>query len=143
MKKLNLNNLYESPYPPTDTKILWVEISLKIIPMLIALCYMINTALAYVDIDIPVLSNLAGMSLFTWIFVYLASIVFKFCSYHRMFLYYILITDTLNIIDYYVGIPMSDFSLMMLYNVIMCLTLFIVLYLYVKSHKRTTSKDGR
>lgn len=32
-------------------------ISLKIIPMLIALCYMINTALAYVDIDIPVLSN--------------------------------------------------------------------------------------
>lgn len=25
MKKLNLNNLYESPYPPTDTKILWVD----------------------------------------------------------------------------------------------------------------------
>lgn len=117
-------------------------ISLKTIPMLIALCYMINTALAYVDIDIPVLSNLAGMSLFTWIFVYLASIVFKFCAYHRMFLYYILITDILNIIDYYVGIPMSDFSLMMLHNVIICLTLFIVLYLYAKSYKRTTSKDG-
>ena len=25
MKKLNLNNLYESPHPPTDTKILWVD----------------------------------------------------------------------------------------------------------------------
>ena len=25
MKKLNLNNLYESSYPPTDTKILWVD----------------------------------------------------------------------------------------------------------------------
>ena len=25
MKKLNLNNLYESPYPPTDTKVLWVD----------------------------------------------------------------------------------------------------------------------
>lgn len=37
--------------------------SLKIIPMLIAMCYMLNTALAYIDIDIPVLSNLAGMSL--------------------------------------------------------------------------------
>ena len=24
MKKLNLN-LYESPYPPTDTKVLWVD----------------------------------------------------------------------------------------------------------------------
>lgn len=25
MKKVNLNNLYESPYPPTDIKILWVD----------------------------------------------------------------------------------------------------------------------
>ena len=25
MKKLNLSNLYESPYPPTDTKVLWVD----------------------------------------------------------------------------------------------------------------------
>lgn len=117
-------------------------ISLKIIPMLIAMCYMLNTALAYIDIGIPVLSNLAGMSLFTWMFVYLASIVFKFCAYHRMFLYYILITDLLNIVDYYVGISMSDFNLMMLHSVIIGLTLFIVLYLYVKNHKRITSKDS-
>lgn len=117
-------------------------ISLKIIPMLIAMCYMLNTALVYIDIDIPVLSNLAGMSLFTWMFVYLASIVFKFCAYHRMFLYYILITDLLNIVDYYVGISMSDFNLMMLHSVIIGLTLFIVLYLYVKNHKRITSKDS-
>lgn len=110
--------------------------------MLIAMCYMLNTALAYIDIDIPVLSNLAGMSLFTWMFVYLASIVFKFCAYHRMFLYYILITDLLNIVDYYVGISMSDFNLMMLHSVIIGLTLFIVLYLYVKNHKRITSKDS-
>ena len=25
MKKLNLSNLYESPYSPTDTKVLWVD----------------------------------------------------------------------------------------------------------------------
>lgn len=24
MRKINLNNLYESSYPPTDTKVLWV-----------------------------------------------------------------------------------------------------------------------
>ncbi len=25
MKKVNLNNLYESPYPPTDINTLWVD----------------------------------------------------------------------------------------------------------------------
>lgn len=25
MKKVNLNNLYESSLPPTDTKVLWVD----------------------------------------------------------------------------------------------------------------------
>lgn len=125
--------------------------SLKIIPILIAMCYMLNTALAYIDIDIPVLSNLAGMSLFTWIFIYLASIVFKFCAYHRMFLYYILVTDVLNIVDYdvlnivdyYVGIPISDFNLMMVHSVITGLALFIILYLYVKHNKQAIKKNSR
>lgn len=27
MKKLNLNNLYESIYPPTDTSVLWVDMN--------------------------------------------------------------------------------------------------------------------
>lgn len=117
--------------------------SLKSIPVLIAMCYMLNTALAYIDIDIPVLSNLAGMSLFTWIFIYLASIVFRFCAYHRMFLYYILVTDVLNIVDYYVGIPISDFNLMMVHSVITGLALFIILYLYVKHNKQAIKKNSR
>ena len=25
MRKVNLSNLYESPYPPTDIKVLWVD----------------------------------------------------------------------------------------------------------------------
>ena len=48
---------------------------------------------------IPAANNIAGMSLLTWIFMYIATIVFKFCSYHRIFLYYILIVDTINIVD--------------------------------------------
>jgi hypothetical protein len=41
-------------------------IMLKYMPMLITLFYVANTATAYVGIDIPVLSNIAGMSLLTW-----------------------------------------------------------------------------
>lgn len=110
-------------------------VMLKYIPMIISLCYLANTITAYVGIDIPILSSIAGMSLLTWIFMYIATIVFKFCSYHRMFLYYILIVDIINIIDYYVGIPVSDFQLLMLHSIITGISLFIILFLYLKRNK--------
>ena len=107
-------------------------ILLKYIPILISLIYVLNTFAAYVGIDIPAANNIAGMSLLTWIFMYVATIVFNFCSYHRMFLYYILIVDIINIIDYYIGIPISDFQLIMLHTVVTGISLFIILFLYIK-----------
>lgn len=107
--------------------------------MIISLFYICNTVTSYNKIDIPVLSNIAGVSLFSWVFMYLASIVFRFCLYHRMFLYYILITDLINITDYYIGIPLSDFNMIMVHSVITGISLFIILYLYVKSHKEFTT----
>lgn len=79
----------------------------KYIPMLISIFYILNTILCWVNIDTPVISNIAGVSLLTWIFLYLSSIVFQFCIYHRMFLYYILVADLINIYDFYFGIPIS------------------------------------
>lgn len=116
---------------------------LKYIPMVIALIYMINTITAYIGIDLPILSNIAGMSLFTWIFMYLAAIVFKFCIYHRMFLYYILVTDIINIIDYYYNIPISNFNLLMIHSFITGLCLFLILFFYVKHYKKRVTKDNR
>lgn len=115
-------------------------VSLKIIPMVLAICYTLNTVFAYFDIDTPVLSTLAGVSVFTWIFLYLSSIVFRFCSYHRMFLYYIAIIDILNTIDYYFNIPLDTFYILMLHTIIACISLFIILYLYVKYHKQNTQE---
>lgn len=111
-------------------------ILLKYIPILIALCYVINTATAIIGIDIPVLSNIAGMSLFTWLFMYIAAWVFQYCIYHRMFLYYILVTDIINILDYYIGIPVDDFGIIMIHAVVVGVSLFLILYLYVKHNKR-------
>ena len=110
---------------------------LKYIPTVIALCYMLNTIL-YIE---P-LSNIAGVSLLTWIFLYLASVVFEFCSYHRMFLWYILIDDILNIVDYYWNIPISTDNLIRIHNILAGITLFIVLILYVKSNKIIIRKNN-
>lgn len=116
---------------------------LKFIPMLTALCYMTSTIFNYFDYNIEPLSNIGGMSLLTWVFIYLASVVFKFCSYHRMFLWYILVDDLFNIIDYYWSIPISTDSILMLHNIWIGITLFIVLILYVKSNKVIVRKSNK
>lgn len=116
---------------------------LKFIPMLTALCYMTSTIFNYFDYNIEPLSNIGGMSLLTWVFIYLASVVFKFCSYHRMFLWYILVDDLFNIIDYYCSIPISTDNILMLHNIWIGITLFIVLILYVKSNKVIVRKNNK
>ena len=118
-------------------------IVLKFIPMLTALCYMVSTLFNYFDYNIEPLSNIGGMSLLTWVFIYLASTVFKFCSYHRMFLWYILVDDLFNIIDYYWNIPISTDNILMLHNIWIGITLFIILILYAKDNKRFTRKDNK
>lgn len=116
---------------------------LKFIPMLTALCYMTSTIFNYFDYNIEPLNNIGGMSLLTWVFIYLASVVFKFCSYHRMFLWYILIDDLFNIIDYYWSIPISTDNILILHNIWIGITLFIILVLYVKSNKIIIRKNNK
>ena len=116
---------------------------LKFIPMLTALCYMSSTIFNYFGYNIEPLSNIGGMSLLTWLFIYLASIVFNFCSYHRVFLWYIFIDDIFNIIDYYITIPISTDNILMLHNIFIGITLFTVLILYVKDNKVIIRKSNK
>ena len=118
-------------------------IVLKFIPMLTALCYMSSTIFNYFGYNIEPLSNFGGMSLLTWLFIYLASIVFNFCSYHRVFLWYIFIDDIFNIIDYYITIPISTDNILMLHNIFIGITLFTVLILYVKDNKVIIRKSNK
>lgn len=116
---------------------------LKIMPMLIALIYLINTVTSYFSIDIPILASIAGMSLIPLVFMYISSYVFRFCEYHRMFLHYIAINDILNIYDFYIGINISDRELFILHMILAGVSLFIILFLYVKFHKNSITKDSR
>lgn len=46
---------------------------LKIMPMVIALAYLVNTVSSYFGVDIPILASIAGMSLIPLIFMYISS----------------------------------------------------------------------
>lgn len=118
-------------------------IALKYIPVLITLSYIINTLLYWFGIDLSVLSNISGMSLLTWLFMYIATYVFRFCEYHRLLLYFILVNDGINIYDYYFTIPLEDHIMLELHTALIGILVIVLLVNHVKNNKRTTAKDSR
>lgn len=118
---------------------------LKVIPMLLALVSLLNTTLSYLGVDLMIFSYIGCTSFLSITFLYLASYCFGFCSYHRMFLHYVVVSDLLSIYDYHIGIPVSDTSLFLIHLIIAGITLYIILYLHQhdKCNKRTTRKNTR
>lgn len=116
---------------------------LKVIPMVMAFTCLLNSTLSYFDIDLPILSYIASNSILTIIFFYISSYVFRFCAYHRMFMHYTTVTWILNIVDIYIGIPIGDLPYLLLQLIIAGVSLFIILYLYVKHNKRPIIKSSR
>ena len=107
---------------------------LKILPMLVAGLYLLNTALSYFDIDWPVISYLANF--FLWLFVMMASYRLKFCEYHRMFLWYIFANNIICIADTEIGLPISNWSYFVLHIIVAGIFLFLVLYFYQKCRRK-------
>lgn len=103
--------------------------TIKTIPIVLALICFLNTLLCYLGIDLLILTYIGGISFLTIGFLYLSSYVFKFCSYHRMFLHYILIVNIISYIDMEYEIPLSNFWLHILYTSLFLLFTFIFLYL--------------
>lgn len=118
-----------------------IEIGLlKIIPMVLAGIYLSNTILSYfLDIDLIILSYIGGISLLPLMFLYLSSYVFRFCIYHRVFLHYITINEIILTLDTHIGLPISDLEYFCLQMSIFGISLFLFLYLYVKSNKGSTN----
>lgn len=111
--------------------------------MVVAFNCLLNTVLSRYDIDIEFLSYFGGCSILMLLYLYVSSYVFKFCEYHRMFLHYIVVNTGLNTYDLYVGIPLeSDRAAISMYISIACIFLFIILYLYVKNHRRNTQRHS-
>lgn len=111
---------------------------LKIIPMVMAGLFLLNTVLSYFDIDYSIISYLAGVGLIPWLFIMLASYTLRFCEYHRMFLWYILMNNIVCWVDYNYGLPVSDRSYLVLHFIVAGIFLFFVLYLHQR--ERTATK---
>lgn len=116
-------------------------LSVKYIPILIALIVLLNAILSYFDIYLDALNYIAGTSFLTLIPMYISSYAFKFCEYHRMFIHYILTHKLVLTVDLYIGIPISDLTLLGLNLIIAGIFLFIILYLHQKCKNDRNDKE--
>lgn len=106
------------------------RIYLKLIPITLAILYFINTIISYFGIQIKLIAHIFVALCIS--FIYLASYVLRFCEYHRMFLHYVVVLYLLKCYDYYIGIPLDDFNLFVMYSCITFIILIITLYLRLK-----------
>ena len=117
---------------------------LKYIPFILALLHFSNTILSYYNLEHRIINYLADVSIIPLVFLYISSYVFKFCSYHRIFLHYIVINNLICIYDVYVGIPITDFNYLILHTLILFIIILIAVILYVnRNNKAVIIKNSK
>lgn len=89
------------------------------------------------------MSYVSGISILTWIFLYVSSFVFNYCIYHKLFLYYIALNDIITIIDYHYKIPIKNETLFMLHSILLGIFVILIVIKYVTNHKKNTTKNSR
>lgn len=96
--------------------------------MVIAILSLIDTLLSYIGYEGATISYI--IALLVWLFLYLSSFCFKFCRWHRMFLYYILVEGIINWYDYSFIIPLELRPMVAIQLGLAGLFLLTGLYLY-------------
>ena len=108
---------------------------LKVLPMVMAGLYFLNTVLSYFNIDYEVISYLAGVGIIPLLFLYISSYCFHFCAYHRMPLHYIVVNDVICWIDGNWQIPLDNLSYLCLHCMIGFIGLMGMMWLKVREGK--------
>ena len=105
-------------------------IATKVIPVIMAISYMIDDILMFCGIDSVFINYFSGISLLSLLYFYLTSYTLKFCKYHRVPLHYIVVCNAISFYDYYIGMPIKDVNFLMLQ--IAVFMIFTLLYIYLR-----------
>lgn len=113
---------------------------LKLLPVIMSFSYIFNLTCAYYGWELQAFPHFLGITVPPLLFMYISSYVFKFCSYHRMFIHYITFVEFLSIIDYYWGIPVSDKFICELHYIVTYIFMGLALILYIKKKRKDNLK---
>lgn len=111
-------------------------ILLKYTPAILAIGYCLASILQCFDIDTYIITYSVFIGIIPVIFLFVASLVFKFCEYHRIYLYYIVINEILNIVDYNTTLVDNSSMYIRIHVILFFLATILttIMYLYAK-HK--------
>jgi hypothetical protein len=111
--------------------------TLKILPAVMASSYLIELISTLLGFGTQVLVNFIGMIAAPVLFMYLASYVFKFCEYHRMFIHYVLIIEILTTAKWYFPLIVTGQILLNVTFVLSVLLIIgIILFNIAKIYKK-------
>lgn len=90
-----------------------VLILLRFVPIIGALCCASNSILSYFGFDLVWLGYVMhGLMMATWIAL---AVYFQFCLFYKILVLYILACEVINTIDYVFTIPISNWSMFVIY----------------------------
>lgn len=115
---------------------------LKLLPMIMAFSYMVAQYAALFSIGsgptlvLQIVTHYLGLLLAPMMFMLISSKVFQFCNYHRMFIYYILVIQLMNITNWYFKIPISNLAYNVTQDIITVGFLLTALIMYIKKRRQ-------
>lgn len=116
-------------------------ILLKVLPMIMSFSYLIMFVLSNTIESLVIIPHILGTVIAPLMFVYLASYVFRFCTFHRIFIHYYAFIELLNVTDYYIRIPISDKAITLLHDSVTILFLVSIVVIYIYKYKRDKCKE--
>ena len=110
---------------------------LRVLSILVIRCL---PAILAIGVMITILSFYLGYTLYTAGVVW---IIFKFCIYHQLIIYYLFITYSIMSVDIYIGIPISAVVLQRLLLALSGITLIAVIITHLKYGDRKISQKDK
>lgn len=105
---------------------------LKGLPMVMALGFVLSNTIPRINPVLNMIVHICGLTIPQFAFMYLSSYIFRFCSYHRIFLHYILAIQVITVTDWYIGIPISNDEIRYLQYGVSVVFAIIAFCLYIK-----------
>ena len=116
-------------------------LALKYSPWFIGIEYFLECILTCFNIQFGILSILFGNSILPLLVIILFSFSLNYCIWHRIPIYYAITNNFINTIDFYIGIPISNKWMLMVYLIIA--GLFALIGSYIKNKKNVIKRNTK
>ena len=108
-------------------------ILVKYIPITLALIFLSQNVLVYIEVITPILLYLGGSSLIFIVLLYILSWVFRFCYLYRIPLHYVTIGNVVGILDKWFIFPLSNIGMLRIYFALFGVMTIVYIWLTYKN----------